>query len=132
MSKKSGCKIGYKRVKGKCVPIRDGVWRKIEKNSWQRLSKKYDMNITKQKDDIYLDIFDAKIKNHDNAHMFSDVFPSVKEAKDEGSFKITHVYIVPRTPCCSGGALAPRQEGLHPSVARLKPSRYKQDGRGRT
>jgi len=98
MSKKAGCKryckIGYKRVKGKCIPLRDGVWRKIRKNSWQRLSKGYDMNITKQKDDIYLDIFNAKIKNHDKAHMFSDVFPSVREAKTEGKDweKLTEEY----------------------------------------
>ena len=84
--KRKGCQVGYKRVKGKCIPNRDGVWRKIDKDTWQKLTKKYDISITKSGKNYYnLDIFDAKIKDHDVAYLkkYSGIYDSVTEAKKE-------------------------------------------------
>jgi len=85
MSKQVGCKPGYKKVKGKCIPNRDGVWRKLDKNTWQKLTKKYDISIMKTGNYYNLDVFDAKIKDHDEAYLekYSGIYDSVTEAKKE-------------------------------------------------
>lgn len=71
----------------KSLPIK---WRKNAKNSYDgvSLNGKYDFNIRKEKwEEGYiwaLDVFDHHIKkDHDKAHITSDDFPTLKEAKEE-------------------------------------------------
>ena len=79
MAKKVGCRKGYKKVKNRCVPN----WKKLEYNQWEWLRADYDFYVTKTKDGAGLDIFNAKIKDHDKAYISSHTHDSVKEAKKD-------------------------------------------------
>jgi len=65
---------------------RDNKWRKLDSKTWQKLTPKHDITITRSgKNEFNLDVFDAKIKDPDKAYIERDsgIFNSFKEARDE-------------------------------------------------
>jgi len=76
---KTTCPVGYKKVKGKCIP----KWERVG-NCWQYKKGKYDFVIEHPRgQDYILSIFKAKIKDPDKAFVDSIESPTLESAMDE-------------------------------------------------
>ena len=61
------------------------VWKKLNEKTWEKIGKKYEFIVTKYAKYISLDIFNAKIKDNDDAYIDSIECDTVTEAKKEAS-----------------------------------------------
>lgn len=64
------------------------AWEKLNKNTWQKITSKYDLIVSKFKEEYYLDIFNTKVKNNSKAYIETFAFRTLGDAKKDADLYI--------------------------------------------
>ena len=63
-------------------------WEKLDKITWQKITGKYDLIVSKFRGEFYLDIFNTKIKNDSKAYIETFSFRTLRDAKKDADLYI--------------------------------------------